>query len=276
MVFWIDASSAGTILQGLICLLPEAKSSMLDGSAESALHWVGSLKENFAMVFGNADILSPAELEAYFPPGQRGNILITSRNSTMQCLVLPENSLEVTEMEEREAVLLLLKASCLNSFNMDLKAEASKIVKELCCLPLAIDQAGAFIASGATSIGNYLDKYLHHRETLLSHSEFTGASKYNKSVYGTWELSYKEIQKRAASGDFHKARAADSALFLLGLFPFFHHESISEEIFSYAATQKKGINSHPDLPFSHSILNYKLLCLNQDGTWDNFIFKEGV
>jgi tetratricopeptide (TPR) repeat protein len=249
---------------------------MLDGSPESALYWVSSLKENFAMVFDNADTLSPAELEAYFPPGQRGNILITSRNSTMQCLVSPENSLEVTGMEESEAVLLLLRAGCLNSSSMDLKAEASKIVKELCCLPLAIDQAGAFIASGATNIGDYLNKYLHNRETLLSHSEFTGASKYNKSVYGTWELSYKEIQKRAGSNDFHKARAADSALFLLALFPFLHHESISEEIFSYAATQKKKTISHPDLPLSHSILDYKLLSVNKDGTWDNFIFKEGV
>ena len=193
---------------------------MLDGSPESALHWVGFLKENFAMVFDNADVLSPAELEAYFPPGQRGNILITSCNSMMKCLTSPENYLEVAEMEESEAVLLLLKTSCLNSSSMDLKAEDFKIVKELCCLPLAVDQAGAFIGSGATEIGDYLDKYLHHQENLLSHSEFTGASKYTKSVYGTWELSYKEIQKRAGSDDFHKARAADSALFLLALFPF--------------------------------------------------------
>ena len=278
IIFWIDASSAGTILQGLkgICLLPEAKSCMLDGSPESALHWIGSLKVNYAMVFDNADALSPPELEGYFPPGQRGNILITSRNPTMQCLTSPESSLEVTEMEENEAIILLLKASCLSSSSIDLKAEASNIVKELCCLPLAVDQAGAFIASGASDIGDYLDKYLYHRESLLSHSEFTGASKYNKSVYGTWELSYKEIQKRAESDDFHKSRAAGSALFLLALFPFLHHESINEEIFSYAATQKNRRVSYPDLPLAYSVLDYKLLSLNKDGTWDNFIFKEGV
>ena len=133
---------------------------MLDGSPESALYWIGSLKESYVMVFDNADVLSPAVLEGYFPPGQRGNILITSCNSTMQCLTSPENSLEVTEMEENEAILLLLKASCLSS-SSDLKAEASKIVKELFGLPLAVDQAGAYIASGASSIGEYLDKYLH-------------------------------------------------------------------------------------------------------------------
>jgi hypothetical protein len=209
-VFWIDASSIGTITQGLkgICNLPAAQSSGLDGSPESALHWIGSLKENYIMVFDNADVLSPAELEAYLPPGRGGNILITSRNSTMRNLTLPENSLEVTEMEENDAIELLLKASCLDPSSMEFQAEASKIVKELFCLPLAIDQAGAYIASGATTIGDYLAKYSEHRKTLLSHSEFTGASKYNRSVYGTWELSYKEIQKRAESDDPHRGQCS--------------------------------------------------------------------
>ena len=90
-----------------ICNLPEAQSSALDGSPESALHWIGLLKENYAMVFDNADVLSPAQLEAYLPPGRGGNILITSRNSAMRSLTSPDNSLEVTEMEEKDALELL-------------------------------------------------------------------------------------------------------------------------------------------------------------------------
>ena len=119
------------------------------------------------MVFDNADVLSPAELEAYLPPGRGGNILITSRNSAMQSLTLPENSLELTEMKENDAIELLLKSSCLDPSRMDFQADALEIVKELFCVPLAIDQAGAYIASGATSIGDYLAKYLDHRKTLL-------------------------------------------------------------------------------------------------------------
>ncbi|KIK04959.1 hypothetical protein K443DRAFT_39747, partial [Laccaria amethystina LaAM-08-1] len=90
-VFWVDASSSGTIVQALkgICQF-----CGLDGSPESALCWIGSLKENYIMIFDNADILSPAELEVYFPPGMRGNILITSRNSGMVTLTSPRNSLE--------------------------------------------------------------------------------------------------------------------------------------------------------------------------------------
>jgi len=277
-VFWMDASSIGTITQGLkgICNLPAAQSSGLDGSPESALHWIGSLKENYIMVFDNADVLSPAELEAYLPPGRGGNILITSCNSTMRNLTLPENSLEISEMEKNNAIELLLKASCLDPFSMEFQGEASEIVKELFCLPLAIDQAGAFIASGATTIGDYLEKYLEHRKILLSHSEFTGAFKYNRSVYGTWELSYKEIQKKAESDDSHRANAANSAMLLLGLFSYFHHEKITEKIFSYAALQKDQKTSNTELLLASSTLNQRLLPMNKAGTWDSSFFREGI
>jgi hypothetical protein len=228
------------------------------------------------MIFDNADVLSPATLEGYFPPGRNGNILITSHNSTMKTLTSPENSLEVTEMEEMEAIGLLLKASCLASPTSDVQVEASRIVNELFCFPLAIDQAGAYIASGATTIGDYLAKYSEHQKTLLSHSEFTGASKYSRTVYETWELSYKEIQQRATSNDSHKANAAKSAMLLLELFPFFHHEEITEDIFCYAALAKDNETPISNLPLASSLLDQRLLPLSKKGTWDNFILREGI
>ncbi|KIK00791.1 hypothetical protein K443DRAFT_99692 [Laccaria amethystina LaAM-08-1] len=205
----------------------------LDGSPESALKWIGSLKENYVLIFDNADVLSPAALEVYFPRGMRGNILITSRNSAMMSLTSPESSLEVTEMKEGDAIGLLLKASCLKSPTSDVQIEASKIVKKLFCFPLAIDQAGAYIASGATTIGDYLAKYSEHRKTLLSHSEFTGASKYNRT-------------------------------------------GITEEIFSYAALEKDDTTPMSNLPLASSLLDRRLLPLHEKGTWDNFIFREGI
>ena len=130
------------------------------------------------MVFDNADNLTPEELEQYFPSGLGGNILITSFNSGLKHLTLHENSLEVKEMEEDDAISLLLKAACLDESLEDLQAEASKIVNELFCIPLAIDQAGAFIAFWDTDIRDYLDEYSQYRERLLSYPTFKGASKY--------------------------------------------------------------------------------------------------
>ena len=194
----------------------------------------------------------------------------------MQCLTLPENSLEVTEMKENDAIELLLKSGCLDPSRMDFQADALEIVKELFCVPLAIDQAGAYIASGATSIGDYLAKYLDHQKTLLFHSEFTGASKYNRTIYETWELSYKEIKQKAESDISHKANAAKSALLLLELYPFFHHQEITEEIFSYDALTKDKKNTNSKLPLASSLLDRRLLPLNKSGTWDNFVFREGI
>ena len=91
------------------------------------------------MVFDNADNLTPEELEQYFPSGLGGNILITSRNAGLKHLTLHESSLELQEMEENDAISLLSKAACLDESQKDLQAEASKIVKELFCIPLAID-----------------------------------------------------------------------------------------------------------------------------------------
>ena len=285
-VFWIDASSTSTITQGLkgICNLPEAQSCTLDCSLESALLWIGALRENYVIVFDNADVLTPEELEQYFPPGLGGNIFITSRNSAMQCLTLPANCLEVKEMAESDAILLLFKASCLDIAQADdLHEKASEIVKKLFCVPLAIDQAGAFIRSGAINIKDYLGIYSQQRKTLLSYPAFKGASKYNRTVYGTWELLYKEIHQRTQSDDFVKARAAKNAILILAIFSFLHHDAISEDIFSNAAIQKHQkwgwlsfLLEKSILPLASSKLAQGLIPLNEAGVWNKFVFKEGI
>ena len=232
------------------------------------------------MVFDGADNLTPEELEQYFPPGLGGNILITSLDSGLKFLTLHENSLEVKEMEENDAISLLLKAACLDESEEDLQAEASKIVNELFCIPLAIDQAGAFIAFGDTDIRDYLDEYSRYRERLLSYPAFKGASTYNRNVYGTWEFSYKKIQQRAKGDDSQRAEAANSAMLLLAIFSWFHFDGIIDEIFSYAATQEHGKNGDHEqrsaLPLASSVIDHKLLQVDETGKWDNFIFKEGL
>ena len=95
-------------------------------------------------------------------------------------------------------------------------------------------------------------------------------------MYETWELSYKEIQQRAESDDSHKVNAANSAMLLLELFPFFHHEELTEEIFYYAALAKDDETPISHLPLSSSLLDRRLLSLSEKGTWDNFSFREGI
>jgi hypothetical protein len=62
-------------------------------------------------------------------------------------VTLLENRIEINEMEELDAITLLLKASCLTPLDEHIEA-ARKIVIELGYIPLAVDHAGAYIAAG--------------------------------------------------------------------------------------------------------------------------------
>ena len=96
---------------------------------------------------------------------------------------------------------------------------------------------------------DYLQMYRHHRQSLLADPFFDGASGYGRAVYGTWDLSFTAIEKKGTP-------EAESAIFILRTFAFFHHENISEEIIKRAAeTSRRRPN---DLPA-------QLLQLDQSG-----------
>ena len=177
-VFWVDASSSESIEMS-IAGMSAAQDCGVDGSVLSVLQWISSIQEGWLIVFDNADNLSPEAVANFFPPGNRGNILITSRNQSMgRVVTLLENSIEISEMEEPDAITLLLKASCLNPLDEHVEA-AKKIVIELGCIPLAVDHAGAYIAARKCNINAYLRQFSLHRQTLMTDVTFKGASNYN-------------------------------------------------------------------------------------------------
>jgi hypothetical protein len=108
------------------------------------------------MVFDNADG-DPEVVAEYFPEGDGGNILLTSRNrGFVPHYVSLEACAEVEDMKDEDAVLLLLKSACITESSEEMKEVAWRIVKELGFLPLAVDQAGAAIKSGLCNIDDYL------------------------------------------------------------------------------------------------------------------------
>ena len=173
-IFWIDASSEDTIAVGLkgLCSHPEAKAAGISVSSKSALIWIASLQSEWLLVFDNADG-APEVVERFIPSGLQGNILVTSRNRSHGRLVSYENSLEVDQMAEKEAISLLVKASHLAELPQNTSCIAQQIVNELCCLPLAVDQAGASIEAGLCNIDDYLEHLSQHRKKLLNHPSFT-------------------------------------------------------------------------------------------------------
>ena len=219
-------------------------------------------------------------VERFIPPGNRGNILITSWNQSMGSLISFENIIEINEMEEADAITLLLKASYLDASAEHIEI-ARNIVAELGCIPLAVNQAGAYIEAGRCSIDKYLQQFFLHCQTLMLDATFRGASNYDRTVYGTWNLSFKEIKKRArgqsSAGD---AQAAHAAILILQICAFYHHSNISKDIFQSSAEESREnvVNSEvaENLPLAMSSLDHTLLALDNDGHWDKFNFGQGI
>ena len=172
---------------------------------------------------------------------------------------------KVDEMTEDEATTLLLEAAQLDSAEAQNINMALPIVKELGLLPLAIDQAGAYIASGECRIQDFLSTLKAHRRDLLQIDAYKGSSDYNRAVYATWELSYRAIDKLANKDLNSDAR---TALQILHIFAFFHYENVMEDIFNYTAenTVKSIEDSFPK----------GLVCVNADGSWINLRFRQGI
>ena len=280
-VFWVDASSEESIVVSLRGISSNfaAQASCLDDSVESVLQWISGIQEEWLIVFDNADVPPVHVVEKYIPSGNRGNILITSRNRSMGRIVPIENIIEINEMEEADAITLLLNAS-----RLDASAEhigvAKNIVTELGCMPLAVDQAGAYIEAGRCSIDKYLQQFSLHRQTLMSDATFRGASNYDRTVYGTWDLSFKEIKRRASeefsAGD---AQAAHAAILILQICALYHHSNISKDIFRSAAEESREHDDSEvakELPMAMSLLDRTLLALDNNGHWDEFIFGQGI
>ncbi|KIL53873.1 hypothetical protein M378DRAFT_1068307, partial [Amanita muscaria Koide BX008] len=193
-IFWIDASSEHTID---LCLRQIAQKLKVNStpSGESALEWISD-RNDWLMVFDNADG-GYQVVEKFIPSGNGGSILVTSRNKALERITSPTHSLEVIEMGKEEAIALLLKSAGVGSNSVNAAITAEKLVAVLGCIPLAIDQAGAYIHSCGCGLDYYLELFIKHRAKLLSDREFTGASLYKYSTYGTWEISIEEIKHRA-------------------------------------------------------------------------------
>ena len=276
-IFWIDASSEDTIALDLkhLCSHPEAKAAGISVSSQSALIWIASLQSEWLLVFDNADG-APEVLENFIPSSSKGNILVTSRNPSLGQVTSYENCLEIDQMAEEDAILLLLKASHLTEQSENVYIIAQQIVNELCCLPLAVDQAGASIEAGLCSIDNYLVHLSQDRNKLMNNPSFRGASQYNRTVYETWDLSFNEIESRAKKkSNGHDRVAAQAAILILETAAFLHHENIIEAAFKKAAISfYKGHHSRLEQKVETCIT--QLLQLGEDQLWNPLFFHDGV
>jgi hypothetical protein len=217
-IFWIDATNEETINLGFQSINghPETKASVKD--VASVIHWLSEMDSNWLLIFDNTDGKS-SMVSKYLPPGDRGNVLITSRDPGMKHNVLDGAWIEVEEMEEEDAIMLLLKAASLDGTSEEMRQASKPIVKELCFLPLAVYQAGATIASGLCDLGDYPQMYSACGRILLAHPSFEGAirSRFIQTVLQLekWRASPGSIQSESGRFLLHSSDQQTPAALLL-------------------------------------------------------------
>jgi Tetratricopeptide repeat len=151
------------------------------------------------LIFDNvADLASVA---AFLPPAGPGRMLITSQNPAW-----PGQMLDVPMLDQDVAADFLVN----RTGDLDRRA-ARALADELGGLPLALEQAAAYIWATGGTLAGYLALFRQRRAEMLARGEPTG---YDKTVASTWGLAFDRLQ------------TAPGAVGLLRLVAFFAPEAV--------------------------------------------------
>jgi tetratricopeptide (TPR) repeat protein len=200
-VFWVRAASRETLIADFVSLahlldLPgrDASDQMLVVAAVK--RWLEQ-HESWLLILDNADELHV--LTDFLPGEGAGHLLLTTRAQATGSIA---TSLSVEKMETRESMLLFLRRAKLLAADEPLdntsritRAQVQRIVHELDGLPLALDQAGAYIEEVGCSLAEYLAVYERRRLDLLKRQSKLASSDYPYTVASTWSISFEQVEQ---------------------------------------------------------------------------------
>ena len=152
LVAWINAEDLGGVLAGLVSVavglgLGAAQRDAV-AAGRAVRHWLEADGQRCLLVFDNAT--SAELLRPFIPAAGAARVIITSN---YQSVVLLGSGVPVDVFSEPEALTFLAARS-----GQADAAGAQVLAVELGCLPLALAQAAAVIASQHLSYGTYLER----------------------------------------------------------------------------------------------------------------------
>ena len=144
----------------------------------SVMRYLSEVAEDWLLIIDNADDPSIA-LSKYFPPGGKGSILITSRNPELTVYATVGSTSIDTLSPEAAIDLLLRAAGAAIGSDIATRESARLLVNDLDRLPLALDQAGAYMKQNGCSIEEYMEMYENAWRPALKRSS-------KSYVHGEW------------------------------------------------------------------------------------------
>jgi len=233
-VLWVNAANKAALEASYISLahlldLPKKDTGKIALIIQEVKTWLNE-HTSWLLILDNVDDVQLAS--AFLPTQHRGNILLTMRTQVTGTL----RRIDVAPLPQNHGSTFLLHRASLLASNAPIgqtttpdAAMARAICKELGGLPLALDQAGAYIDETGCSVADYLKKYRTHRAVLLrrrggsvlDHPESGDSeAEYSQPVATTWSLSFEKVEQRNPG-------AAE----LLRMCAFLAPDAIPEELF---------------------------------------------
>jgi tetratricopeptide (TPR) repeat protein len=195
VVWWIRAEEPATLASDLAALagplnLPQKDATDQRIIIHAVRSWLDAKQARWLLIFDNAR--GPEELPEYLPQSRLGHVIITSRNPNWLSVAAP---LPVQVWSRDEATRFLLKRTRQTDENA-----AAKLAEELGDLPLALEQAGAYIEEAGSTISAYLELFRSRRSELWE--EEHPPADYPYTVAATLSLSLdKVLQKSPVAAD---------------------------------------------------------------------------
>jgi len=135
---------------------------------------------NWLLIFDNAPSL--ASVQDALPPAGHGRVLITSQDPHWPA----GQAVEVPALDRDVAAAFLLRRTGAAE-----PGAAQDLAAELGGLPLALEQAAAYMLTAGRSVSGYLALFRQRRADLLMRGEPVG---YGKQVATTWALAFERLQ----------------------------------------------------------------------------------
>jgi transcriptional regulator with XRE-family HTH domain len=177
---------------------------------------------NWLLILDNVDDI--LVVRQILPSTNHGHILLTSQSQVTSTLA---HSIKIEPMSPREGMLFLLRRAKLLKLDETIEdaqdhelSGAREITQLMGGLPLALDQAGAYIEEVAYSTRDYVNLYFRHHAYLLQRRGLFPLN-HPDAVVTTWSLSFEKLQQ-----------INPLAANLLCLCAFLHAEAIPEELLS--------------------------------------------
>ncbi len=214
-ILWVHAENRETLNASYneiadLLTLPERESKKQNMVIQGVKTWMQT-HQSWLLIFDNVD--EPEALVPFLPTPIRGHLLVTTRASDVSDLGLGFGHVLAVETFSPElGTLFLLHRAGLLALDATLdlatlteRTQAQQIGHDLGWLPLALDQAGAYIRATRSDLASFRQIYQQHRAQLLR--ERRGRD-HPEPVATTWSLSFQRIEEEnPAAADLLRACA---------------------------------------------------------------------